>query len=164
MELERTDLVLLVMGWLGIGLDEFVSDFNVRKTVQKIIYLQQAKGFDLGYKYGLYIQGPYCPALSQEIYESIEHGVSLEELTRKYMPSDSFAEFLGSVRDHSVDTLELLATLAFLWNESSLKWIEDETLRYYECLEWLKDHKPQFSESEIESAFITLETKGFLHV
>ena len=60
---------------LNVLLRELEVPFNIqslrsRKTIQKAIYLAQAAGIDLGYRYGWYVHGPYSPGLTTDYYET----------------------------------------------------------------------------------------------
>ncbi|HOF18248.1 MAG TPA: hypothetical protein PK082_05005, partial [Phycisphaerae bacterium] len=51
-----------------LGLDFKVDSFEDRLILQKAICLAQAAGVKLGYYYGWYLHGPYCPALARDAY------------------------------------------------------------------------------------------------
>jgi uncharacterized protein YwgA len=52
----------LVLDELGISSD--YSTIKQRTKVQKAVYLAQCVGVDLGYTFGWYTKGPFCPELS----------------------------------------------------------------------------------------------------
>jgi hypothetical protein len=49
-----------------------VDDLNDRLRLQKAIYLIQAAGADLGYRYSWYLKGPYSTALTQDYFAVAE--------------------------------------------------------------------------------------------
>ena len=57
-------LVLDEAGIAPINLDTFSQRFNIQKRV----YLIQLMGYDLGYRYGWYIRGPYCRELTADAF------------------------------------------------------------------------------------------------
>ena len=64
--------------------------FNNRLKLQKFIYLVQATGLNFGYKFRLYLHGPYSTMLAREGFEMISMGESQElkfedvELEKRY--------------------------------------------------------------------------------
>ncbi len=51
-----------------LGIDASMKSFRDRLVVQKVIYLSQAAGLDLGYYYGWYIRGPYCSPVADDMF------------------------------------------------------------------------------------------------
>lgn len=52
----------------GLGLDFRIGSFQERLILQKVVYLVQAGGVNLGYYYHWYLHGPYCPSLTRDAY------------------------------------------------------------------------------------------------
>ena len=46
-----------------------IDTIDDRKLVQKAVYLGQLSGVDLGYRFGWYLRGPYCPSLTVDYYK-----------------------------------------------------------------------------------------------
>ncbi len=57
----------LVLDKLNIPSD--YSTIKQRTKVQKAVYLAQCAGVDLGYTFGWYTKGPFCPELSKVCIE-----------------------------------------------------------------------------------------------
>jgi uncharacterized protein YwgA len=60
----------LFLDELGIPCD--IDTLDDRKRVQKAVYLGQASGADLGYRFSWYLMGPYSPALTRDYYALAE--------------------------------------------------------------------------------------------
>ena len=124
--MEPSLLVLkLFLDELGIALD--VNTLADRKRIQKAVYLGQRGGVDLGYRFGWYLMGPYCPALAQTYYQFSPDQVA----------SDDSLELAGELKDRlaairplmsppknlslaAEDWLELVASVDFLRTVSKL--------------------------------------------
>ena len=63
-----TNLLVLKRVFEGVGVDVGLSDVADRKEKQKVVYLLQASGVDLGYQHGWYLMGPYSPPLTRDYY------------------------------------------------------------------------------------------------
>ncbi len=122
----------LFLDELGIPFD--IETIDDRKRVQKAVYLGQLSGVDLGYRFGWYIMGPYCPSLTRDYFPLAEaltsgdtdwEGKRLKSVARKRLAS--IRPILQKPPDVTLDQedwLELLASLHFLKNVS--KMTEDE--------------------------------------
>lgn len=94
-----------------------------RKTLQKAVYLGQAAGVDLGYRYNWYRMGPYSPGLTRDYFglaDALEGGETAEgyELQRGARANVDRAKTLfvvpAGVSLDFPDWLELLASVHFL--------------------------------------------------
>lgn len=56
----------LFLDELGVSTD--ITTIDDRKKLQKAVYLAQIGGWDLGYRYGWYLMGPYSPSLAKDYY------------------------------------------------------------------------------------------------
>lgn len=114
-------LLFLLLNAIGVGTD--INSLEDRKRVQKAVYLAQRAGVDLGYRYGWYLLGPYCPDLTQDYYElavaqQIGEGVNGSRLSErdaaKLHELRPLLEVPGGVDLPSEDWLELLASVDYL--------------------------------------------------
>ncbi len=128
---------------LEVELD--VSTFPKRKRIQKLTYLLQVFGMDLGFKFSWYIHGPYDSNLTRVLYNDdpkesnrdVKDHFKDEEKKLKLL-----IKFLG--RDiNSSRTLELIGSLHHLLVLAKKDNTSDE-----EVLQKLLDRKPFFSEGE----------------
>lgn len=125
----------LFLDELGIPVD--IETIDDRKRVQKAVYLGQLSGVDLGYRFGWYIMGPYCPSLTRDYFPLAEalasgdtdwEGLSLKEEVRgKLARIRPLMDPPGNVDLSQEDWLELVASLDFLRRVSKLD--EEEALK-----------------------------------
>jgi uncharacterized protein YwgA len=152
----------LVLDELKIGVS--MDSFHDRLINQKAIYLAQELGVDLGYYFRWYLRGPYCPALTTDLFSMIP------ELKAKYNPAkhwkldNTSKERLGKL--HSlidrkngnlpVKYLELLASVHFL---ISRRQVERDDAK--EIQQTLSRYSKYFTLEEIKRAREDLKTAGF---
>lgn len=106
-----------------LGLEINVQTFDTRFFIQKNAYFLQEFGADLGYAFGMYIRGPYSPALARDAYTLQELEYTSEEIKSVSVNTDAIDRMRAFIED--VDQLissnkgrqywlELLASLHFL--------------------------------------------------
>ena len=108
------------LGMVVKNLDNFdMSSFDGRLTLQKSVYLLQAFGVYLGYRFSWYIRGPYSTRLAsagfalQGVYEDLPTGTfHSKQIQSRFR---QFLDFMGDKR-HDPDRLEILASIHFLRN------------------------------------------------
>lgn len=143
----------LLLDRLNISSD--ISSLDDRKRVQKAVYLAQKAGADLGYQYGWYLMGPYCPELTQDYFilqDDISKG---DTLYKEYILIDELNQKLDSIRElmqppsnvslSQADWLELLASIEYLLNTKN----ETESRNY------LRNKKSHLS-NYMDDAFLAL--------
>jgi hypothetical protein len=109
--------LLKLMGVDSIQMD----DFNNRLKYQKLIYLAQNVGINIGYGYSWYVRGPYSPLLTRTLYNIKEDPTLFEKgNTIKFKKEDEIVERLNKLRkvlgpkfDDPI-YLEVLASLQYL--------------------------------------------------
>ena len=164
--MENADLVVL-----GLYLKEFsispgdIEEFDRRKMAQKVIYLAQYAGADLGYRYSWYSNGPYSPILAEDYYNLLRQSFLINSqmldnrtLIKPYLSTIHqirdqliYAEGKPNLEDH--DWAELLASLHYLQKISGYSKLES-----YSCLEGEKPHLSPF----IQEAETKLEELNLL--
>lgn len=131
-----------------------ISTLDDRIIVQKKIFLTEKFGVNLGYDFSWYIHGPYCPQLTEAVYECVPMGIhtfagySISEDAGKAVREVNKIEDLAEVvqMNHS-QWLELVASLAF--------WHEDATEE--SAIENVERYKKQFSDKLIREAVVLLK-------
>jgi len=132
--------------------DEGIFEFNVnrfdnRLKLQKYVYLARKFGFDLGYRYNLYIHGPYSPELANDYYR-------LNKVT-KYVKISLDRKFIKLIKRKSERWLELAATIVMLVERYGD--IGKEMI-----IKLVKSNKPFATEKELENVFKELKIAGII--
>ena len=156
MSFERPLHLLATFSTLGLEID--VQTFDTRFFIQKNWYFLQEFGADLGYAFGMYIRGPYSPALARAAYALQDLEYESEEIESVSVNTDAIGRMRAFMRD--IDQLisrtkgrrywlELLASLHFLckYGYPKIKNLEDARSR----------SKLARFENDIETAFRILE-------
>lgn len=123
-------LATLALVLKELGVEPKIDTVEDRMAVQKAVYLGQVAlgNHDLGYRYGWYIHGPYCPALTRDYYALDEElspaqveGLALNERTRAQLKpvrenlvANVPVEFPEEHPHGKPGWLELLASIHFL--------------------------------------------------
>lgn len=135
-------LIALKLFLAELNIDPKIDEVESRKLIQKAVYIGQLSEVDLGYRYGWYKMGPYCPALTQNYYAldtALQMGdrsyedktlrQTVKEKLEKVKPLFELPiEFDGTI----ADWLELLASYHFLCkvrqlsHESAVRVLADE--------------------------------------
>jgi hypothetical protein len=152
----------LVLRELGIGHE--METFEDRLSVQKAIYLAQAKGVGLGYFFRWYLRGPYARTLTQDVFEALQfykidkelEGHRLDATTR-----DRLANLLPHLKPPTElpqwSWLELLASLHFLFDTKQAAGRDSESLRRQ-----LEGFEKPYTTEQVTHALDTLHKSGLL--
>ena len=120
--MENRDEIVLSRILKLIGINNFdMNDFDNRLKYQKLIYLAQATGINIGYGYSWYIRGPYSPFLTKTLFNIQENPTLFEKWnTIKFKQEDDICKRItrlaGILGDkfHNPEYLEILASLHYL--------------------------------------------------
>ncbi|MEM4417690.1 MAG: hypothetical protein QXD32_06510 [Nitrososphaerota archaeon] len=137
-----------------LGVEPRVGSVGSRIVLQKLAYLIQASGVELGLRFRWYLFGPYCRELTRSIYDE---GLVYEEGEVPRLSEDE-VEKLGRLRqflgEHVDDTyfLELFASLHYARRVGlELGIPRDELLGAF------LRRKPHFKRPDVEEAWRLLE-------
>lgn len=125
----------------ALGFKPSVGDFEDRLKVQKVIYLLKLKGVDAGFKYNLYVRGPYSPDLTQEIYSNSAGFEGLHTGARLTQKEAEIVHELKERFEMKSSLLEVAATYGY--------YVAEEGLDPIAALKSVKRLKPFFSEAQI---------------
>lgn len=155
----------LFLDELGVGTD--ISTLADRKKVQKAVYLGQAAGADLGYRFSWYILGPYSPPLTRDYFELAEKRDEYRDTSDKYSLHAGLRdhlERLGALFEHGErledelpmeDWLELCASIDYQFR------VVDRTLT--QTRELIADHpKKRHLAAYFDEAVKALKESGLL--
>jgi len=136
-----------------------IDSLENRIIVQKKIFLTEKMGLNLGYAFSWYIHGPYCPQLTEVVYECHSMGLecfarySLTDIARNVVTKvNELDELSDKMEMDRYQWLELLSSLVF--------WREDQEKQ--EAINDVKMYKPQFTEEQIQKAVSSLENYSIL--
>lgn len=136
----------------------FISSFDSRLIFQKTIYLLQAFGLFLGFKFSWYIRGPYSSLLAHYGYKlaKTKRDIPLARFSRMKSEKrfEQFSRFLGSRKDDA-EWLEILASIHLLRNLYP-------SYSKVKILRLVASKQPYFSMSICKEAWTHLEKYGLI--
>ncbi len=106
-----------------------MDGFNDRLRLQKIVYMLQAFGVNLGYGFSWYFRGPYCTSLAragfelEQIYGMIPDGVKVKPVDPRAREGlKRCIKFVKDVMDdpNDLNRLEIAASIHLLVRTTSL--------------------------------------------
>jgi len=119
-----------------------VGNFEDKLVIQKTVCLLDLMGFNMGYRFSLYVRGPYSPNLTTDLYA---HQDWVESLKTDCVITAKEKEMLAKISEASDNLdpalLEIMATYAFI---SKSPGVESK-----EAVSRLKKLKPFYSEAKI---------------
>ncbi len=98
-----------------------------KKTLQKIVFLIEAKGVDLGCDYGIHFYGPYSADLDFTVYElsdegklnveytRMEHKISVTDGTVSSYDNETVNSVIDEFATETASELELIATALYVY-------------------------------------------------
>ncbi len=159
--------ILLAKALDAAGVSLNVDTFDDRLILQKTVYLLQAAGVHLGYRFRWYLRGPYSPDMTAAAFGISEEGESARsELVRWKLDSDSASRVRnlkpllhvdGEQKAKLARRLELLASVLFLIKTEQTKANDFEATSKI-----LKSNGKQFDASEVRNAVSELKKYGVL--
>lgn len=144
----------------------FDDDLNKRILFQKIIYLIQEKGYDMGFKFNWYLRGPYSSKLADYGYEISCNDFEFPQTSKLEMNGEA-KDYVASLRsaifsEESVlsptENAELLASLHYLYSHN----VGTKSLTKDEIINKLIILKNDFNKDQAFSAYDKLEKLGLL--
>ena len=138
-----------------------------KKTLQKIVFLIEEKGVDIGCDYGIHFFGPYSADLDYAVremcddgilkieYTSMEHIISVvNESTDINSIDPSIDEVISEFAYDSASELELIATALYVYSKvNDIKKVKQGVIK-------IKGAK--YSETRIDSAIDRLKKSGYI--
>lgn len=139
-----------------------------KKTLQKIVFLIEAKKNDLGFDYGIHFYGPYSSdldfavrQLNEEGFLNIEytpmgHKISVANVDNinELSDDDEINEVISNFAKQTPRELELLATALYVFLQVN------DNEKILPAVKKLKGSK--YSDQQIETAISRLKSTGYL--
>jgi uncharacterized protein YwgA len=157
--------ILLGKALDAAGLPLSVETFDDRLILQKTVYLLQAAGVHLGYRFRWYLRGPYCPEMTAAAFGIVGEGDAAQQELRGWSLDDASKDrieklkpFLAGPGDKAAKArrMELLASILFLINTHQAKANEPE-----EIAATLKKFKKNYDAKAVREAIHELRGHGF---
>ena len=153
-----------------VNVIEKITEINgtpCKKTLQKIVFLIEAKHIDLGCDYGIHFYGPYSADLDFAVRELCDEGV----LKIDYTPMDHFISVndRSAVEKYSNETVNRVVTTFGKESPSELELIATALYVYLSIkdkekikagVKKLKGTK--YTDSRIDAAIIKLVDNGYI--
>lgn len=136
-----------------------------KKTLQKIVFLIEAKGVDLGCDYGIHFYGPYSADLDFTVYElsdegklnveytRMEHKISVTDGTVSSYDNETVNSVIDEFATETASELELIATALYVYVGSH------DTSGILDGVKKIKGSK--YSDERIIDAIYKLERSGY---
>lgn len=138
-----------------------MSSFNDRLRFQKIIYIMNSAGIDLDYRFGWHLRGPYSSSLASDGFALTNRPETFIDIP--YRVPEKCAKIIENIREKfsnditDISKLELFAAILFIAKS------EGESTDS-EIVERVRNRKPWFDESTIESALHRLRESGLFGI
>ena len=96
-----------------------MEQFNDKLQVQKITYLAQEYGIDLGYPFEWNRKGPYCKQVSVDAHKILDSNIDIS-LENAGLDNKKIEEFASVMKPYlnDIDWLEIAGSLVYLRKES----------------------------------------------
>jgi uncharacterized protein YwgA len=132
--------------------------FEDRLALQKVTYLLQEAGVDLGYTFTWYVRGPYSPSLTRDAYQLVNFTVDSKQLPQPEVTDakkiQTISRLIQSVEGSDPSReywLELLGSLHFVAKYLSPGKSDKEIIADF------KQRKPSFKDEDINHAWELLQ-------
>jgi uncharacterized protein YwgA len=128
-----------------LHVDSSMETFANRKLLQKLTYMIEAFGIDLGFRFSWYVHGPYDKRLTSVLYQDGTNE-SDRPVPDKYLDEEAKLKNLQDFLDKDIKssrTMELIVSLHYLQRLSQKTPRSDD-----EIIENLLNLKPHFEEHE----------------
>ncbi len=111
-----TEVERLASVFSAIDKNFSMDKFEDKLEVQKIIYLLQEYGVNLGYEYEWYIRGPYCKQVSTDAHAVLDNKMPAQNPEQLNLNSEQIKQFKHLLDAHLNDTtwLEIAASVVYL--------------------------------------------------
>jgi len=120
MRLVNTRVEKLAALFNGIQKQLSMDQFDDKLEVQKITFLAQEYGINLGYSFEWYIRGPYCKQVSEDAHTILDSNLTTISPSDAGLNEEQIQRFRELLRPHLNDTewLEIAGSLLYLKNEN----------------------------------------------
>lgn len=135
----------LIQLYKKLEVDTDLTYFSNRKLLQKLTYLVEVFGIDLGFRFGWYVHGPYDKNLTTVLYDDNPQA-SGRKVDDVFHNEDEKINRLKEFLDRDITssrTLELIVSLHYLNHLGKKQGLSDKAI-----INKLIELKPRFTEDE----------------
>lgn len=126
-----------------LGVEPKLDTLNDRIKIQKLVYLSEISGIDLGFSFRWYIHGPYSPELTRVLFGK-ETGTSSNLSNYDFRKElDGLKSIIGDAIQSS-SSLELIASLHYVLSIAKRQKSSEKA-----ALEIIHEQKPQFTKEDV---------------
>ncbi len=140
------------------GCEFSMDEFEGRLSLQKVVYLLQAFGVNLGYSFSWYLRGPYCSLLAtngftlERVYNMLpDHQTKF----RNQRAQKKFQRFTKFINGKDLESLEILASAHYL---KECLGLDDETT----VRKILAKECTDFDEGKVREELEYIKTEGLV--
>jgi uncharacterized protein YwgA len=124
-----------------------IDDFDSRLKLQKIGFLAQEMGADIGFTFNWYRRGPYSPSLTRTLYSAEELGLLKITNPQLSAPERKIANDLRELLGGDLENPKALELIASVWY--LIPGIPQQEEDKEHALDVLVEQKPQFTRDEL---------------
>jgi uncharacterized protein YwgA len=150
-----------------LGFEPSMDSFENRLCLQKLVYLVQKAGVNLGYHHGWYLRGPYCSDLATDGFAIRDAGGV--NATEGWKLDSAFSERVAKLKGLTASApgfseaeyathLELVASVHFLIDQKRVDYCDTTKIR-----DVLASYNKKYTEEEINGAVTKLQEQGLIH-
>jgi len=155
--------LLLSLNQLDIELK--TATFDDRLILQKSVCILQHAGIDLGYHFNWYLRGPYCPSLTNDVFEITPNLVDHQNQLGSWTLDEKSISRIGEIAplfsqpepEAKAEFLEVCASILFVLKANKGKIAGAEQLN-----ELLTSKGKDFSVEQVDDALNQLRKKGLV--
>jgi hypothetical protein len=142
-----------------------VTRFENRLLVQKVVYLLQNRGVELGYPYRWYLHGPYSSRVANDLFCLARMDEDEAQELKKYTFGGKTKAIIAQIKDllapgeplkERAKRVELLASVLFLVRTGQAGGSEQDRL-----VEILEANDKRFDASQVHEAVVSLRGSGY---
>ena len=154
----------LALLFRGVQAPIEMGTLDERIRVQKITYLAQSYGIDLGYKFSWYIRGPYSKSVTTAGFEIYENNIDINQIqATQELDQERVERFREFITPHVNDTLwlEIAGSAIYLRKKSYAGQPVDQTIGF--LLEDLSCGYKNFDEDLVRNVLNELAEENLLN-
>lgn len=145
----------------GINKQISMDEFEDKLVNQKIVYIAQENGINLGYDFEWYLRGPYCKLVSEDAHKILDSKINTK-LSESELDKEKVEEFSKKLQPYinNSEWLEIAGSLIYLRNNHYPNREIEEIVGY--LLDDLSYGYKNFNESLVRTVLVEIMKIGLL--